>query len=249
MLPVMRTSDVEPTYDDPADEQAHRKDRLALAYRLFGALGWGHLGDGHITARDPLLTDHMWLARYGVPFRHVTVADLVLVTPDGAVVDGRRDDINPAAFLIHWPVHEARPDIVAAAHTHTPYGTPFAATVEEVTPISQESCAFVDQHAIFDDDELDIVSLDGGKRIASALGNRRAVTLRNHGHLTVGATIDEAVGWFVMFERVAEVQLKAGGRAKPIDLVRAREVGRSVGAANAGRHAFQWLTRTHLGEA
>lgn len=247
MIPVMRTSDVEPVFDDPQALRNHRLERLTVAYRLFGALGWGSLGDGHITARDPLLPDHFWLARYGVPFGRMTLDDLVLVGPNGNVVDGRDDDINAAAYVIHWPIHEARPDIVAAAHTHTPYGTPFAATGEYVLPISQESCAFIDDHAIFDDDELNVVSLDGGKRIADALGPKRAISLRNHGHLTVGSTIDEAVGWFVMFERVAEIQMKAAGRARPIDHQSARRVKESVGTPEAGWHAFQWLTRTHLG--
>ena len=41
-----------------ADERAHRKRMCALGYRIFGALRWGMLGDGHISARDPELTDH-----------------------------------------------------------------------------------------------------------------------------------------------------------------------------------------------
>ena len=43
----------EPDIADPVELRAHRKRRLALAYRVFGAMGWGSLGDGHISARDP----------------------------------------------------------------------------------------------------------------------------------------------------------------------------------------------------
>jgi ribulose-5-phosphate 4-epimerase/fuculose-1-phosphate aldolase len=237
---------LEPTIDDPIALREHRKQRLALGYQLFGALRWGGLGDGHISARDPVLLDHYWLARYGVPFAKVTVDDLVLVRPDGKTVDGDDSTINPAAHCIHWPIHEARPEIVCAAHTHTPYGTPFAALVRQVEAISQESCAFFEDHAIFDDEELDVVSVDGGKRIADALGSCKVVTLRNHGHLTVGGTIDEAVGWYVMFERVAEVHVKCGADAKAISLEGARRVARSVGNPADGWHAFQWLISTYL---
>ena len=238
--------DFEPQLDDPHAQRAHRRERLALAYRVFGALGWGQLGDGHISARDPILTDHFWLGRYGVPFGRVTVDDLVLVAPDGSAADaaGAKADINPAAYFIHWPVHEARPDIVCAAHIHTPYGTPFAAMLEPVRPISQEACAFHGDHAIFDDDELDIVSLDGGKRIASALGPARAAILRNHGLLTVGPTVDEAIGWFVMLERVAEVQVKAGARAQAVSDDAAALVHGNVGGRMLGWHQFQWLVRS-----
>jgi ribulose-5-phosphate 4-epimerase/fuculose-1-phosphate aldolase len=243
--PLTRTS-TEPVFDDPLELREHRKRQLVLGYRLFGALHWGALGDGHISARDPLLTDHYWLSRYGVAFNKMTIDDLVLVRPDGATVDGDQHAINPAAHCIHWPIHEARPDIVSAAHTHTPYGTPFAAQVRQVEPISQEACAFFEDHAIFDDEELDVVSVDGGKRIADALGSCKAITLRNHGHLTVGATIDEAVGWYVMFERVAETHVKAGASAKPISHEGARAVGRSVGKPIDGWHGFQWLVATYL---
>ncbi len=244
--PAFHRADDEPAFSDPHELRAHRRSRLALAYRVFAAHGWGSIGDGHITARDPLLPDHYWLARYGVPFGRVTVDDLVLVTPDGVPADGGAEAINPAAHHIHWPLHEARPDIVSAAHTHTPYGTPLAAMVQPILPISQEACAFFDDHAIFDDEELDITSTDGGKRIAAALGPNRAVILRNHGLLTVGASVDEAVGWFVMLERVSEVQVKTGDRCRPISDDGARLVKRSVGPAQAGWQTFQWLVASRL---
>jgi ribulose-5-phosphate 4-epimerase/fuculose-1-phosphate aldolase len=246
VTPAFRRTDDEPIITDLDELRAHRRERLALGYQIFGAHGWGATGDGHITARDPILTDHYWLARYGVPFGGVTVDDLVLVTPDGAPADGNWDDINPAAHHIHWPIHEARPDIISAAHTHTPYGTPLCATVEPLRMISQEACAFFEDHSIFDDEELDIMSTDGGKRIAQALGANKAVLLRNHGLLTVGATVDEAVGWFVMLERVSEVQVKAGDQAKSISDAGARLVKGSVGPAQSGWMAFQWLVASKL---
>ena len=224
--------------------RAHRKTRLALAYRVFGALRWGHLGDGHISARDPELLDHFWLGAYGVPFHAMTVDDLVLVSPDGKVVRGS-GSINPAAYHIHWPLHEARPDIVAAAHTHTPYGTPFSALVQLIRPITQESCAFYDDHAIFDDHEVDIFSVDGGKRIGAALGAAKAVILRNHGLLTVGETVDEAVGFFVAMERSAEAHMKAVNGVA-IDHEAAVQARGSVGTHQAGWIMFQFLARSYV---
>src|SRR3954462_15565772 len=186
----------EPDIADSSELRAHRKRRLALAYWVFGAMGWGSLGDGHISARDP-------------------------ERPDGSIEGGGH--INMAAYCIHAPVHEARPEIVSAAHCHTPYGTPFSASVTKLEPISQESCAFFGDHEIFDDEEVSIGSTDGGKRIAAAIGGTRAAVLRNHGLLTVGATVDAAVGSFLLMERCAEVQLKAQD-ARPIGAESARRV-------------------------
>lgn len=232
----------EPEFDDPDLLRAHRKRQLALAYRVFGALGWGSLGDGHISARDPERADCFWLGRYGVPFRYLTVDDLVLVREDGTVEGGGH--INMAAYYIHAPVHEARPDVVSAAHCHTPYGTPFSATVTKLAPISQESCAFFGDHEIFDDDEVSIASTEGGKRIGAAVGENRAVILRNHGLLTVGATVDAAVGYFLMMERCAEVQVKAPA-AQPIGAEMARRVHDEFDE-QAAWQAFQWARRTYV---
>jgi hypothetical protein len=68
---------------------------------------------------------------------------------------------------------------------------------------------FVFDQALFDDEEVEVLSIDGGRRIAAALGNKKFCILRNHGLLTVGRSVEESVGWFVMAERVAEVHVKA----------------------------------------
>lgn len=232
----------EPTFDDLGELRAYRQQRTALAYRIFGALRYGALGDGHITVRDPERLDHFWLARNGVPFSDVTVDDLVLVGPDGRVVAGH-GWINPAAYFIHAPVHEARPDVVSAAHTHTPYGTPFAAQVRLLQPISQESCSFFEDHALFDDEEVDIASTEGGKRIGVALGTTKAVILRNHGLLTVGASVDSAVGFFLQMERAAEVHVKVP-HAVPISDEAARSAYQGLGGETTGHQLFEWLLRT-----
>jgi ribulose-5-phosphate 4-epimerase/fuculose-1-phosphate aldolase len=245
-FPLLDPQAGEPAFTDVEQWRAHRKRRLALAYRVFGAMRWGSVGDGHISARDPSRQDHFWLARYGVPFGLVTVDDLVLVGPDGSVVEGE-GWINPAAYHIHWPIHEARPDVVSAAHTHTPFGTSFCALVEPLRPISQESCAFFEDHAVFDDEEVDIVCTDGGKRIAAALGQARAVLLRNHGTLTVGGSVDECVGWYLMLERACEVHVKVPG-ARPISAAAARRAYGSVGAPGSGWQVFQWLLRANIAD-
>jgi ribulose-5-phosphate 4-epimerase/fuculose-1-phosphate aldolase len=227
---------------DPEQLRAHRKHRLALAYRVTGAMGWGSLGDGHISARDPERPDCFWLGRYGVPFRYMTTDDLVLVRADGTVEGGGH--INMAAYYIHAPVHEAVPGLVAAVHCHTPYGTPFSAAVTKLEPISQEACAFFGDHEIFDDEEVNIGSTDGGKRIAATIGDARGVILRNHGLLTVGTTVDSAVGFFLLMERCAEIQVKARD-ARPIGAAAAQRFHDEFDEA-AGWQAFQWAQRTYV---
>ena len=92
----------------------------------------------------PAIPEHsesFWLLRDGVAFAAATVADLVLVRSDGTVADNGDAAINPAAFCIHGPIHQARPDVVSVAHTHTGYGSPFAALVRPLRATGQEACA------------------------------------------------------------------------------------------------------------
>jgi len=228
------------------DERAHRKRVCAIGYRIFGAMRWGQLGDGHISARDPERTDHFWLLDWGVPFHAATVDALVLVGPDGSVKNDAGEAtgaVNTAGYNIHSPLLAARPDVVSAAHTHTQFGTPWSATVRPFRAISQESCAFVFDQAMFDDEEVEVLSHDGGKRIAASLGDHKFVILRNHGLLTVGATVESAIGWFVTAERVAEVHVKAVD-AVPISDAAARVAATTLEPDEVGWRLYQWLQRS-----
>ena len=230
----------------PEGIRARRKRDIALGYRLLAAQRWGDLGDGHISGRDPEREDCFWLLRYGVSYHQARVADLILIGPDGSVVEGE-GPINIAAYYIHHPILAARPDAASAVHVHTGWGTPFAAEARPIEPITQESCIFFEDHAIFDDEEVQVQSLDGGKRIADALGSNRAVILRNHGLLTVGDEVAEAVGSFVFMERVAEAHMKAR-EAKPISPEAARFAKADLTKYGAGRVAFRSMVSRHLGD-
>lgn len=228
----------------PEEIRVLRKQQVALGYRLLASQRWGDLGDGHISARDPERLDSFWMLRYGVSYHRARVADLVLVGPDGELVEGE-GVINRAAYYIHHPILMARPDAVSATHVHTGWGTAFSAEVRPIQPISQESCIFYEDHAIFDDEEVQVQSTEGGKRISVALGDKRAIILRNHGLLTVGARVDEAVGSFIHMERVAEVHMKARD-AKPISPEAARYAQADLTRYGAGRVAFWALVSRHI---
>ena len=76
------------------------------------------------------------------------------------------------------------------------YGKAFSSLGRKLDPLTQDSCIFFEDHALFDDYTGVVIDLEEGKRIAHALGEAKAVILRNHGLLTVGHSVDEAVYWF-----------------------------------------------------
>jgi ribulose-5-phosphate 4-epimerase/fuculose-1-phosphate aldolase len=204
-----------PTFERVEDERLHRKQRLAAAFRLFARYGFDEGIAGHITARDPELADHFWVNPFGMYFGHIRVSDLLLVNHKGEVVEGDKP-VNVAAFAIHSQVHQARPDVVAAAHAHSTYGKSWSSLGRLLDPLTQDACSFYEDHSLFDDYTGVVLDTQEGKRIATALGDRKAAILRNHGLLTVGHSVDEAAWWFVTMDRSCQVQLMAEAAGKPV---------------------------------
>ena len=238
-----------PTFASVEEERHHRKVRLAAAYRLFSKFGFDEGVAGHITARDPQWPDRFWVAPLGLGFGQVRASRLSLVDAGGEVVEGD-PSLNQAAFAIHSEVHAARPDVVAAAYAHSTYGKAWAALGRRLDPITQDACAFFDDHALFDEFTGVVYDTEEGKRIAHTLGDGKAVILRNHGLLTVGHTVDEAAWWFITLERSCQVQLlaEAAGRPTLIDPATAALTAGQVGSHTVGWFSFQPLFARILAE-
>jgi ribulose-5-phosphate 4-epimerase/fuculose-1-phosphate aldolase len=236
-----------PVFETLEEERLHRKQRLAASCRLFSKFGFDEGVLGHITARDPEFTDSFWVNPFGMHFSTIRASDLIRVNHHGEVVEGGRL-VNAAAFAIHSRVHAARPDTIGAAHAHSTYGRAFAALGRKLDPISQDVCAFYEDHALYTDYGGVAVGLDEGQQIANALGSHKAAILQNHGLLTVGQTVDEAAWWFITMERSCQVQLLAEAAAartnQPLKYISdevARETFQIVGSPLSGWFQFQSL--------
>ena len=206
-----------PTFATAAEERRHRKVHLAGAFRLFARFGFDEGVAGHITVRDPERPDWFWVNPFGLHFSQIRVSDLILVNERGDVVEGDAP-VNTAAFAIHSRVHAARPDTVAAAHAHSMHGKAWSSLGRLLDPITQDSCAFYQDHALFDDYTGVVYETAEGDRIAQALGGCKAIILRNHGLLTVGASVDEAAWYFIAMERSCQAQLLAEAAGKPVTI-------------------------------
>lgn len=249
--PTTSAIEAEPTRNSEAGiaaERLHRQRQVALGYRLFAVFKWGDMGDGHITARDPEFPDCMWMLSYPTDFGRATVKDLILIGPDGKAVDSAdKRHFNRPGYRIHHPIHMARLDIISAAHVHTNWGTPFSAEMRMLEPISQESCIFYDDHVLVDDQEVQVMSVECGHRIAAALGDNKAAILRNHGLLATGETVASCIANFITMERAAEVHMKARD-AKPIDDTHAQQTKDANDRLVNLEASFDFLVRRHLGE-
>jgi len=200
-----------------AEERRRRKEALACGLRIFAALGLAEGIAGHITARDPEFSDTFWVNPFGMGFDRVRTSDLVRVDARGVVVEGG-GPVNVSAFAIHAQIHAARPEVVAAAHAHSIYGKAWSAVGRLLDPITQDACAFFEDHVFFDDTKVLITEASEGVALARALGPCKAAILRNHGLITVGESVDEAVWWFVLMERCCQTQFLAESVSSPLQI-------------------------------
>jgi ribulose-5-phosphate 4-epimerase/fuculose-1-phosphate aldolase len=231
---------------DPAVERLHRKQRLAATFRLFARYGFDAGLAGHVTVRDPEHPGRFWINPLGQYFGTIRVSDLQLVDHTGNILVGNRP-INDAGFVIHSAIHAARPDIDAAAHTHSTYGKAWSTLGRLLDPLTQDACAFYEDHAVFD--PYTGVVLDGteGTRLGATLGRSKALVLRNHGLLTVGTTIEAAAWWFITMDNAAQAQLLAEAAGTPILIapetarLTASQVGTEHGGALSFAPLYDWI--------
>ncbi|BAQ09128.1 epimerase/aldolase protein [Bacillus sp. OxB-1] len=231
-----------PVFDSIEKERQYRKERLASAFRLFSKFGFDNGVAGHITVRDPEFTDSYWVNQFGMHFSQVTASNLLLVNDYGEVVEGD-GVVNGAALVIHSEVHKARPDVQAVAHTHSTYGMAWASLGRTLDPISQDACAFYEDHAVFGKYNGVVLDYDEGTRLGETLGDKKALILLNHGLLTVGQTVDEAAWWFISMERCCQAQLLAEAAGEPhvIDHETAIDTRDKVGSSQNGWYCYQPL--------
>lgn len=143
--------------------------------------------------------------------------------------------------MIHHAVHSARPDINCVAHSHSTHGRAFCTLGRTIDIITQDSCAFYNDHALYSSFKGIVLDEDEGIAIAEALGNKKAALLQNHGLLTCGRTIESAVFWFMSLEKCCYVQLMAdaaaggrGGETIKINEKDAEYTYKTVGTEQAG---------------
>lgn len=203
----------------PEDNQ--RRD-LAVAYRLIAHFQLDDSIFTHISARAPKDEgDEAFLINpFGLRFDEVTADNLVTVDLEGQILrDSYGAGINAAGFTIHSAIHAARPDAGCVVHTHTVAGVAISSMEEGVLPLNQWSLQFYNRLAYHDYEGI-ALDLAERERLVADLGDAKAMILRNHGLLVVGATVGEAFTLMYNLERTCRAQLAilsaSGGTPRPV---------------------------------
>ncbi len=233
-----------------AEEWQLRVD-LAACYRLVALYGWSDLVFTHISAKLPESVSgdqHQFLINpYGLMFDEITASSLVKVDMHCNKLIESPYPVNPAGFVIHSAVHEARPDAGCVLHTHTRAGVGVSAQQCGVLPISQQS-AFVLASLAYHTYEGVAFRDDEKPRLQADLGDANFLVLRNHGLLTVGRSIADAFLSMYTFENTCRIQIdaQAGGALTQVDpriVAGTREAMRVQTGGMGGSFAWPALIR------
>lgn len=223
------------------EEWAIRCD-LAACYRLVALYGWSDLVFTHISAKLPGPEHHFLINPYGLMFDEITASSLVKVDKDCNKIIDSPYPVNPAGFVIHSAVHEAREDAGCVLHTHTRAGVAVSAQAAGVLPISQQSTFVLGslayhgyQGVAFRPEEKPSLQAD--------LGSANYLMLRNHGLLTVGKTIADAFLHMYVFESTCQIQIsaQAGGPLTQVEPSIVQGVAQAMKVQTGGiGGAFVW---------
>ena len=224
---------------------------LAACYRLVAAYGWSDLVFTHISAKLPDSVTggaHQFLINpYGLMFDEITASSLVKVDMECNKLMDSPFPVNPAGFVIHSAVHEARPEVGCVLHTHSRAGVAVSAQASGVLPISQQS-TFVLASLGYHDYEGVALRPDERPRLQQDLGHNNYLMLRNHGLLTVGGSIPDAFLNMYTFENTCRIQIdaQAGGelvQVNPAILAGMSEVMKVATAGLGSQVAWPALLR------
>jgi ribulose-5-phosphate 4-epimerase/fuculose-1-phosphate aldolase len=191
-----------------SEEEWQTRTNLAACYRLIAMYGWDDLIFTHISARVPGNHEHFLINPYGFLFEEMTASSLVKVDLQGEIVLDSLYGINPAGFTIHSAVHAARTDAGCVLHTHTRAGVAVSAQADGLLPLSQISL-FPYSSLGYHDYEGIALNEEEKPRLVADLGENNFLILRNHGLLTVGATIPDTFLYMYALETACQTQLMA----------------------------------------
>ena len=200
-----------------------RRD-VAHACRVLATEGYTDLTLGHVSARVPG-REAILVKRKGLTLEEVRPEDVVMVDLHGRHLEDGDADLHLETAL-HTEVYRARPDVGAVVHGHPPHATALAATAAPLEMLTHDAVLFADGLPLYESSPDLVTSSLEGAAVARALGDSRAVLMRNHGVLVVGPTVPWAVLTAATLERAARIQAIAGTMGGALAPMSAEDAGR-----------------------
>jgi adducin len=183
--------------------------KLASVYRLVDLYGWSQLIYNHISVRINQEDEHFLINAFGLQYPEITASSLIKVDMQGNTIDpgSTNFSFNRAGFILHSAIHAARPDIKAIIHIHYPACVAVSSVKHGLLCICQEAAIIGD--VSYHDYKGLAISPDQRNSVANDLGPvNKVLILKNHGVLTCGETLEEALYYLQNVVKACETQVK-----------------------------------------
>jgi len=202
------------THDDAWQARVH----LAAANRLAVHDGLEEGIDNHFTMIMPGTTDRFLVLPFGLHWSEARASDMIVFNEAGEVLDGQ-GSVELSALSIHAPLHRITGAKVVL-HTHQTWALALNLLQDNrLLPCSQTS-AFLTQHIAYDDGYTGLAgALSEGERLASVIGDKHVLFMKNHGVVAVGDSVAQAYRRLYRLERVCKAQLLAMATGRPLALL------------------------------
>ena len=202
------------THDDAWQARVH----LAAANRLAVHDGLEEGIDNHFTMIMPGTTDRFLVLPFGLHWSEARASDMIVFNEAGEVLDGQ-GSVELSALSIHAPLHRITGAKVVL-HTHQTWALALNLLQDNrLLPCSQTS-AFLTQHIAYDDGYTGLAgALSEGERLASVIGDKHVLFMKNHGVVAVGESVAQAYRRLYRLERVCKAQLLAMATGRPLALL------------------------------
>lgn len=184
------------------------KKNLAYAYQILGKLDMADHTYTHLSAR-PAGADFYYINPFGLRFEEITEHNLLKVSLEGEVLEGSEFQYNKTGYTIHGSIYKKRSDLNAVFHLHTVATIAVSAMKQGLLPISQWALHFYGQVNYHEYNSLALDNDVHGNDLVDDLGDKKVLFLRNHGMITSGATIHEAMFYCHHLELACKTQVAA----------------------------------------
>ena len=179
------------------------KENLVHAYHILAHLGLDDHTYTHLSAKAD--DNSFFIYKFGLRFSEVTLQNLLRVSFDGDVLEGKENYYNRTGYVIHSSIYKNRPDINYIFHIHTPHITAVSSLEEGLLPINQWALHFYGKIVYHSYNSLAIAD-DYGSHLSSDLKENMVMLMRHHGAIMCGKTVQEAMFYTYHLEQACKTQ-------------------------------------------
>ena len=211
------------------------KIHLAAALRLAVLDGFDEGIDNHFTACVPGKKDQYFVLPFGLHWSEARARDMMIFNEAGETLEGN-GVVELSAQSIHAPLHRITGAQVVL-HTHQPWALALNMLQNNRLVASTQTATFFHERIAYDDHYSGLATSNAeGERLASIMGSKSVLFMKNHGVVTVGNTVAQAYRRLYKLERACKTQVLAMSTGQALNILTDDVVQRVLTLGAKDRH-------------